>query len=240
MVAQLIGRLGAAAARRLGGKNASGTMEEAIMRGAEGSKRLKNILRGTEAAAVGGSALSELGDRGEKAYKERTSELASSKQREKTKAAAREAKAEAETQDVKRPYMAPAKVEKPVARKRAESASYNPPPSSVREDYLKQEDSSPVSDAGYITYESSSDDIHPESSSMKYSDKSSEQTPVSDRPIDEAATSLNRMGKYAKGGGIGRGMGKALRGGGCVMKRAGGGKVMSRGVAKRGFGKEVR
>ncbi len=254
MVAQLIGRLGAAAARRLGGKNASGTMEEAIMRGAEGSKRLKNILRGTEAAAVGGSALSELGDSGEKAYKERTSELASSKQREKTKAAAREAKAEAETQDVKRPYMAPAeaetqdvkrpymapaKVEKPVARKRAESASYNPPPSSVREDYLKQEDSSPVSDAGYITYESSSDDIHPESSSMKYSDKSSEQTPFSDRPIDEAATSLNRMGKYAKGGGIGRGMGKALRGGGCVMKRAGGGKVMSRGVAKRGFGKEI-
>ena len=120
--------------------------------------------------------------------------------------AAREAKAEAETQDVKRPYMAP-KAAKPITRKRAESASYNPPPSSVRENYPKQE-AEPVSDEGHIKYD------------------------APDVSADEAP--------YAKGGKIGRGMGKALRGGGCVMKRAGGGKVMSRGVAKRGFGKEVR
>lgn len=166
--------------------------------------------RAAGAAGVGllayDAAKNVVGDSGEKAYKEKVGELASSKQREKTKAAAREAKMEADTQDVKRPYMAP-KTEKPVQRKRAESASYNPPPSYVRDQYpdrIKEADAEPVNESGHISY---------------------------DAP-DEAP--------YAKGGKIGRGMGAATRGGGCVMKRSSGGKVMSRGAAKRGFGKESR
>ena len=204
MVAQLLSRLGSAAARRLGGKNSSGTIEEALMRGAEGSTRLKNIMKGTAATAAGGSALEALSDAGEKSYKERTGELASSKLREKVKSAAREAKMEAETQDVKRPYMAP-KEKKPVTRK-LESASINPPPSSVRENYPKV-DENPVSDEGHVKYD---------------------------------APDLEDNAPFAKGGSIGRGMGAATRGGGCVMKRAAGGQVMSRGVAKRGFGKEKK